>query len=180
MNDEKTQKLYYFRKILPNSWHNVYINFEVPLNRISEGRHASARVRIKKIVLDIVIFLGISSLIVIAVNTLNMVYFWRLESIGRGYSYFSQNDLLLLEGLLFVFGGFLLLLGSGGISWWTILVVLRGSARDWLRGEESEKRRVQPSKVFDQDRWRGKGFVRAALISIFSGILMVYLYFANL
>jgi len=85
----------------------------------------------------------------------------------------SPKDALFFEGLLFALLGVLLLLGSGGINLWTVKAAVLQSTADAMTGESGE-----PSKIFLRDAWKSSGFIRSGLVLIFSGIIMILLYFS--
>jgi hypothetical protein len=83
----------------------------------------------------------------------------------------SPKDALFLEGLICVLLGALLILGSGGINLWTVKAAILQSATDAITGESGE-----PSKVFKRDAWKPGGFIRLALVLVFSGVFMILSY----
>jgi hypothetical protein len=83
----------------------------------------------------------------------------------------SPKDGLFFEGLICVILGALLIIGSGGINLWTVKAAILQSAADAITGESGE-----PSKIFRRDAWKPDGFIRLALVLIFSGVIMILLY----
>lgn len=135
--------------------------------------------RIKNTVLNVAIILGVSSLIVSAVYSFNLWIYTLITvegSVSDPEARAWANDFLLLEGILFPLGGFLLLLGEGEMDWRT----RRRREQDRLSGEEPDEQRMQPSEIFRADRSAGRGFVRIALSLILSGIFMILICFHNL
>ena len=122
----------------------------------------------KKILLVLMGILVISFLVSIVVLFLD---FWLLSN----SRYLSPIEALFFEGILFIAGGALLLLGRGGINRWSLRTILMSALADAVYDEDT----VGPSEVFRQDRWKPQGFTRLALVLIISGFIMLLAYFMN-
>jgi len=108
--------------------------------------------------------------VVIAVITY-AVNLWLLAG-SLSEAYLSPQDALFIEGMVFAILGVLLLIGSGGINLWTVKAAILQSAADAITGESGE-----PSKIFKRDAWKPSGFIRLGLVLLFSGVIMILLYF---
>jgi len=117
----------------------------------------------KQTVLNIAILTSVSLVITIITNAINR---WL----------FSSNSVLFIEGIVFIFGGILLLLGSGGINRFSQRAAVIAAATEVISGKEQPK----PSEIFRRDAWKPKGFTRLGLILIIAGTLMLILYFISL
>jgi hypothetical protein len=86
----------------------------------------------------------------------------------------SPPDASFFEGLIFIITGALFCIGSGGITRTTQsaarLAAVAGALGDDVIG---------PSEVFRRDAWRPKGFVRFGLVLIFTGIMLLIIYFIS-
>ena len=127
--------------------------------------------RSRNVLLNMLIFLSLSSLLVFILFLFNQ---WLLDtSVAFGL---SQADLFFIEGVFIGPVGFLLLLGKGGINSWTLGVVLDRSVRNWFFARDVEEKidrarwrakgpePVQPSEIFRADTWQPLGFIRLGLI----------------
>lgn len=122
----------------------------------------------KLLLKKLLLLLVLSLIITLAVYSVNVVVLADLFATA----YFSAKDMLFFEGLILALLGGMLLLGSGGIDFWTVKAAILQSATDAITGESSE-----PSKVFKRDAWKPTGFIRLGLVLIFSGIMMILAYF---
>jgi hypothetical protein len=98
-----------------------------------------------------------------------VVDFWLFSSICPGG---SAKDASFLEGIISIPSGFLLLLGSGGISQRTERAAHIAATTDSVSGEA-----VGPSEVFRRDAWKPEGFVRAGLVMMIAGLFLLFIYF---
>ena len=88
----------------------------------------------------------------------------------------SPTDALFLEGSTSILVGFLLLLGRGGISYWSIKAAILAAAASALGGRET----VGPSEIMRRDAWRSRGFLRFGLVLLLAGAFMLAGYFFTL
>lgn len=123
----------------------------------------------RNILLNIVMFSGISLLITMAVYFANTWFFSSSE-------YFSPTDVFFIEGILFLIAGVLLLLGRGGINLWSQKAAILSALAGAVYGGDT----VGPAETLRKDVWRPKGFVRIALILILAGVFMILIYFLTL
>lgn len=85
----------------------------------------------------------------------------------------SPTDALFLEGVASVLVGFLLLLGRGGLSFWSIKAAILAAAASAV----SEAETVGPSEIMRRDAWRAREFLRLGLILLLAGVFMLAGYF---
>ncbi|MBE0519543.1 hypothetical protein IBX35_00675 [Candidatus Bathyarchaeota archaeon] len=123
----------------------------------------------RNILLNIVMFSGISLLITIAVYFGNAWIFSSSE-------YFSPTDIFFVEGILFLIAGLLLLLGRGGINLWSQKAAILSALAEAVYGGDT----VGPAETLRKDMWRPKGFIRIALILMLTGVFMILIYFLTL
>jgi len=123
----------------------------------------------RNILLNIVMFSGISISITVAVYFVNTWFFSSSE-------YFSPTDIFFIEGILFLIAGVLLLLGRGGINLWSQKAAILSALAGAVYGGDT----VGPAETLRRDVWRPKGFVRIALILILAGVFMILIYFLTL
>jgi len=122
----------------------------------------------KKILTNLIIFLGIPTMITIAMYLINFKLFSNRS--------FSPTEPLFIEGILFLLLGALLFLGRGGINLWTAKAAILAAATKAI----SKKDTIGPNEIMKKDRWKAEGFPRLALILIISGALMLIAYFLTL
>lgn len=84
----------------------------------------------------------------------------------------SPKDALFLEGIISIPSGFLLFLGSGGITQGTEKAARLAAAADAISGEA-----IGPSEVFRRDAWKPGGFARAGLVVMIIGLFLLLIYF---
>lgn len=123
----------------------------------------------RNLLLNAVMFSGISILITIATYFVNI---WLFSS----NEYFSATDAFFFEGIIFLLSGLLLLLGRGGINLWSQKAAILSALAEAVYDEDT----VGPAETLKKDRWKPKGFVRIALILISAGIFMILIYFLTL
>lgn len=123
----------------------------------------------RNMLLNMVMFLGISLLITTATYFVNTWLFSSSE-------YFSPTDIFFIEGILFLIAGVLLLLGRGGINLWSQKAAILSALAGAVYGGDT----VGPAETLRKDVWRPKGFVRIALILILAGVFMILIYFLTL
>lgn len=123
----------------------------------------------RNMLLNTVMFSGISLLITVAVYFVNAWIFSSSE-------YSSPTDIFFIEGILFLIAGVLLLLGRGGINLWSQKAAILSALAEAVYGGDT----VGPAETLRKDMWRPKGFVRIALILILAGVFMILIYFLTL
>ena len=121
------------------------------------------------ILLNIVAYTGISLSIVTLVYLGNILLLSSNDVI-------SPTDALFIEGMMSILSGCLLLLGRGGLNFWSHKAAILSSAAEAAYGEET----VGPAEIMRRDAWKSKGFIRAGLISLITGLLMLVVYITTL
>jgi hypothetical protein len=99
------------------------------------------------------------------------VNFWLFSSRSR----ISPIDALFFEGIMFIIIGALVCIGSGGLS----RTSQRAAVMSALAGAVG-KDVIGPSEIFRRDAWRPKGFLRAGLVFILTGTILIIIYFVSL
>jgi len=122
--------------------------------------------RKKYVLLNVAMYTGVSLVIVTVVYFFNVLLLYSNDVI-------SPNDAFFVEGVMFLLIGFLLLLGRGGISLWNVKGAILAATAEALYGAET----VGPSETLRRDAWKSKGFIRAGLILLLTGIFMIAIYF---
>ena len=122
--------------------------------------------RVKLLLKGTGILLGGAFVIVICVYAVNFLILARLPL------NVSIHDMAFIEGILLLLVGILFLLGSGGINLATLKALFLASAADAAYNAE-----YSPSEIFQKDAWRPRSFQKLALATIFSGIILISLYF---
>jgi len=122
--------------------------------------------RKKYVLLNVAMYTGVSLVIVIVVYFFNALLLYSNEVI-------SPNDAFFVEGVMFLLIGFLLLLGRGGLSLWNVKGAILAATAEALYGAET----VGPSETLRRDAWKSKGFIRAGLILLLTGVFMLVIYF---
>lgn len=122
--------------------------------------------RKKYVLLNVAMYTGVSLVIVIVVYFFNVLLLYSNEVI-------SPNDAFFVEGVMFLLIGFLLLLGRGGLSLWNVKGAILAATAEALYGAET----VGPSETLRRDAWKSKGFIRAGLILLLTGVFMLVIYF---
>ena len=72
--------------------------------------------------------------------------------------------------------GLLFITGRGGISRASLGAAMLAAKAKAIYGKDI----VSPNEIFRRDAWKSRGFTRTALILIFSGVLMILVYFLSL
>jgi hypothetical protein len=88
----------------------------------------------------------------------------------------SPTDALFVEGAVSILVGFLLLLGRGGINFWSKTAAILAAAASAVSGSET----VGPGEIMRRDAWRARGFLRLGLILLLAGFFMLAAYFLTL
>jgi hypothetical protein len=84
----------------------------------------------------------------------------------------SIHDLAFIEGIFFILLGISFLLGSGGLSPATLKELFFASAADVVTDES-----YAPSDILRREVWKTRGKQKLGLILVFSGIILIVLYF---
>jgi hypothetical protein len=123
-------------------------------------------VNIRTILLNVAAYSGISLLVLVAVYLVDVGFL-------SSYLRLSPLDTMSMEGVIFIILGLLFLLGRGGIS--------RGSLSAAILSAKAkaifEQDMPGPNEILRREAWRAQGFIRTALILVFSGALMIVVYF---
>lgn len=122
--------------------------------------------------MNIITLRNILLLIVISLIVACVTYIFNLWLFSL-HPRISPAEASFVEGLLYVFIGALLFLGSGGISRTTQKAAMLASAAKAL----SKNDVIGPSEIFRRDAWKPKGFTRLGLTLIMAGIILLILYF---
>jgi len=117
---------------------------------------------------NVLILLGTSLVVACAIYLVNFLFFYSNQSVSPG-------DASFMEGLLLVVVGALAYLGSGGISRTSHKAAMLSAAASAAGAEV-----IGPAEIFRKDAWKPKGFVRLALISVLTGIVLIVIYFVSL
>ena len=124
---------------------------------------------IKTILLNVAVYSGVSLLVLVAVYLVDL---WFLSS----YLQLSALETLSMEGVMLIILGLLFLVGTGGINLGSLsAAMISAKAKAIFRGDIAG-----PDEVLRRDTWKAKGFTRTALILLFSGVLMILVYFLTL
>jgi hypothetical protein len=126
-------------------------------------------VKIRAILLNATVFSGISLLV------LGTVYLVDLEFLSS-FLHLSPVDATFIEGIIFIMVGLVFLVGKGGINRGSLGAAMMSAKAKAIFGGDI----VGPNEIFQQDAWKARGFTRTALILIFSGVLMILVYFVTL
>jgi len=123
-------------------------------------------VDIKTILLNVAVYSGVSLLVLVAVYLVDL---WFLSS----YLQLSALETLSMEGVMLIILGLLFLVGTGGINLGSLsAAMISAKAKAIFRGDIAG-----PDEVLRRDTWKAKGFTRTALTLLFSGVLMILVYF---
>lgn len=125
--------------------------------------------KIRVVLLNATVYSGISLLV------LGVVYLVDLEFLSS-FLHLSPADAMFIEGLIFIIVGLVFLVGKGGISRTSLSAVMMAAKAKAIYGRDI----VGPNEIFQQDAWKARGFTRTALILMFSGALMILVYFVTL
>ena len=123
----------------------------------------------KRVLLTFAAFASVSLLITLSVYFVNILLLPSNEWV-------SPTDALFLEGAVSVLVGFLLLLGRGGISFWSKAAAILAAAASAVSGSDT----VGPGEIMRRDVWRARGFLRLGLILLLAGFFMLAAYFLSL
>ena len=99
------------------------------------------------------------------------VYFVDLGFLSS-YLHLSALDTMSMEGVLFIILGLLFLLGRGGISRGSFSAAMFASKAKAMSSMDI----AGPNEILRRDAWKAEGYIRTALILLFSGILMIIVY----
>jgi hypothetical protein len=91
------------------------------------------------------------------------------------HSFMSRTDATFVEGIFFIFVGFLVLIGSGGITRNSQKAAMLASAAKAI----SHKDVIGPSEIFRKDAWKPKGYVRFGLVLMGAGAFLLVIYFLS-
>jgi hypothetical protein len=117
---------------------------------------------------NVVTLLSTSLVVAGAIYIVNFLLFYSNQSASPG-------DASFMEGLLLLIVGALAYLGSGGISRTRQKAAVLSAAESAAGAEV-----VGPGEIFRKDAWKPKGFVRLAVISVLTGIILIIIYFVSL
>jgi hypothetical protein len=123
-------------------------------------------VNIKTILLNVAAYSGISLLVLAAVYFVDVGFL-------SSYLQLSALDTMSMEGVLFIIMGLLFLVGRGGISRASLSAAILAAQAKAMTREDIPG----PNEMLRRDTWKAKGFTRTALILLFSGVLMILVYF---
>jgi hypothetical protein len=126
-------------------------------------------VEIRAILLNAAAYSGISLLV------LGVIYLVDLEFLSS-FLQLCPIDVMSIEGIMFILVGLLFLVGKGGINRGSLSAAMIAAKAEAIYGGDI----VGPNEIFQQDAWKARGFTRTALILIFSGVLMILVYFVTL
>ena len=124
---------------------------------------------IRTILLNVVVYSGISLIVLVAVYLVDL---WFLSS----YLQLSALETLSMEGVMFIILGLLFLVGKGGINAGSLSAAMISAKAKAIYGGDI----AGPNEVLRRDTFKAKGFTRTALILLFSGVLMILVYFLTL
>jgi len=123
-------------------------------------------VNIKTILLSVAIYSGVSLLVLGAVYMVDVGFL-------SCWLQLSALDALFMEGVMFIILGLLFLFGTGGINRGSVSAAILAAEAQAIFGDDI----VGPNEILRRDSWKPKGFTRTALIFVFSGVLMILVYF---
>lgn len=139
------------------------------LHEASDGNSALDKKKVRKLLVKAICKLLLYSMIIaVAVYLFNVMVCWHIPGC-------VVNDLVFMEGLVFLFTGILLLVGSGGLSPNTLRASLLAAVADAFYDED-----YSISEIVERNSWKAKGHSRGALVLLFSGAIMLALYFVSL
>jgi hypothetical protein len=98
--------------------------------------------------------------------------FWLFASNSYLSERLTPKEASLMEGVISMLLGLLLVIGSGGIT----LTTRRAAALAAAAGSVSSDT-VGPSEVYRRDAWKPQGFVRAGLLLLIAGAMLIVIYF---
>lgn len=123
----------------------------------------------KRFLLSLLAHAGVSTLIVVTVYFVDILLFASSEML-------SPTDALFVEGIMALILGLMLLLGRGGINLSSLRAAILSAAAEATSGTES----VGPAEQMRIDAWRSRGFKRAGLVLVMTGLIMLAAYFLTL
>jgi hypothetical protein len=126
-------------------------------------------VKIRAILLNAAVYSGISLLVLGAVYLVDLGFL-------SSFLHLSPVEAMSIEGIMFIILGLLFLVGKGGINRGSLSAAMLAAKAEAIYGRDI----VGPNEIFQQDAWKARGFTRTALILIFSGVLMILVYFVTL
>ena len=123
----------------------------------------------KRFIVDVVKLALVALLIAMVVYVVNVLVLSSNEWV-------SPTDALFAEGAVSCLIGFLLLLGRGGINFWSRTAAVLAAAASAISGRGT----VGPREIMRRDAWRARGFLRVGLILLLAGLFMFAAYFLTL
>lgn len=123
----------------------------------------------KRTLFNVAVLASVSLLIALSVYSVNVLML-------SSNKWVSPTDALFVEGVVSVLVGLALLLGRGGISFWSKAAAILAATASAVSGTET----VGPGEIMRRDAWRARGFLRAGLILLMSGVFMLVAYFLTL
>ena len=123
----------------------------------------------KRALLNVAVIALVSVFIAFSVYSVNVLMLSSNEWV-------SPTEALFVEGVVSVLVGLGVLLGRGGISSWSKAAAILAAAASALSGTET----VGPGEIMRRDVWKARGFLRAGLVLLISGVLMLAAYFLTL
>ena len=123
----------------------------------------------KRLFLNVAALALVSLLVTLSVYVVNILLLPSNEWI-------SPTDALFVEGAVSVLVGFLLLLGRGGINFWSKTAAILTATASAVSGSET----VGPKEIMRRDVWTARGFLRLGLTLLLTGIFMLAAYFLTL
>jgi len=126
-------------------------------------------VDIRTVLLNVAVYSSVSLLV------LGTVYLGDLLFLSS-YLQLSALETLSMEGVMFIILGLLFLVGKGGINLGSLSAAMISAKAKAIFGGDI----AGPNEVLRRDTWKAKGFTRTALVLLFSGLLMILVYFLTL
>lgn len=123
----------------------------------------------KRFLLSLLAHAGVSTVIVVTVYFVDILLFASSEML-------SPTDALFVEGIMALIFGSMLLLGRGGINLSSLRAAILSATVEATSGTEG----VGPAEQMRIDAWRSKGFKRAGLVLVMTGLIMLAAYFLTL
>ena len=124
---------------------------------------------IRTVLLNVAVYSSVSLLV------LGTVYLGDLLFLSS-YLQLSALETLSMEGVMFIILGLLFLVGKGGINLGSLSAAMISAKAKAIFGGDI----AGPNEVLRRDTWKAKGFTRTALVLLFSGLLMILVYFLTL
>jgi hypothetical protein len=123
----------------------------------------------RRAIANVAALTSVSLLITIAGHCVNVV-------VVSPYLGVSPMDALFLEGIGSLLVGALLLLGRGGLNYWSVKAAILAAAAAAVTGAET----VGPREMLRKDSWKASGFLRLGVVLLLTGVLMLAGYFLTL